>query len=61
MSSDSPQYLLAIDNGTQSVRAIVFDQDGRLVAKSKIDIEPYASPQAGWAEQSAEYFWASLC
>jgi glycerol kinase len=35
------EYLLVIDNGTQSVRAMVFDQCGEVVAKSKVDIEPY--------------------
>ena len=55
------QYFLSIDNGTQSVRAIVFDGQGQLIAKSKIDIEPYFSNQKGWAEQHAEYFWDSLC
>lgn len=54
-------YVLAIDNGTQSVRALVFDLDGQLVAKSKVDIEPYFSEQPGWAEQHAGYFWDKLC
>jgi len=60
MSNDK-SYVLAIDNGTQSVRALVFDLDGQLVAKSKIEIEPYYSDQPGWAEQRAEYFWENLC
>lgn len=55
------RYLLSIDNGTQSVRAMVFDQHGKLHAKSKIDIEPYVSRQPGWAEQDPEYYWSSLC
>jgi len=55
------QYFLSIDNGTQSVRAMVFDSNGQLVAKSKIDIEPYFSDQLGWAEQHADYFWDALC
>lgn len=54
-------YLLAIDNGTQSVRALVFDLNGQLIAKSKIVIEPYFSEQPGWAEQDVEYFWENLC
>jgi len=54
-------YFLAIDNGTQSVRAMIFDQQGTLVAKSKVDIEPYFSNQPGWAEQEPDYFWSSLC
>lgn len=58
---DNKKYLLAIDNGTQSVRALVFDPQGQLVAKSKIDIEPYFSDQPGWAEQRVEYFWENLC
>jgi len=39
-------HLLAIDNGTQSVRALWFDLSGNLVAKSQVTIEPYfrASP-----------------
>ena len=59
--NDDKKYLLAIDNGTQSVRALVFDLDGQLVAKSKIEIEAYFSEQPGWAEQHAEYFWDKLC
>jgi sugar (pentulose or hexulose) kinase len=61
MSAAENQYLLSIDNGTQSIRAMVFDQDGELVAKSKVDIDPYTSPAPGLAEQDPEYFWNSLC
>ena len=50
------KYFLSIDNGTQSVRAIVFDMNGQLIAKSKVEIEPYFSSQKGWAEQHADYF-----
>jgi sugar (pentulose or hexulose) kinase len=54
------KYVLAIDNGTQSVRAMIFDSDGQLVAKSKVDIEPYFSTQLGYAEQQPDYFWSAL-
>ncbi len=53
--------LLAIDSGTQSVRALVFDLQGKLVAKSKIELEPYTSPEPGWAEQEVDYYWRNLC
>jgi sugar (pentulose or hexulose) kinase len=54
-------HILAIDNGTQSVRALVFDLQGNLVAKSVVPLEPYFSQQPGWAEQHPEYYWDSLC
>ena len=43
--------LLAIDNGTQSLKAMVFDPAGQLLAISKKEFSPYYSPQPGWAEQ----------
>ncbi|MCZ7539228.1 MAG: FGGY-family carbohydrate kinase [Anaerolineae bacterium] len=52
--------ILAIDNGTQSVRALLFDLQGHLVAKARAPIEPYFSTHPGWAEQYAEYFWDKL-
>ena len=53
--------LLAIDYGTQSVRALVFDLEGNLVAKSRVIVQPYFSEQPGWAEQHPEYFWQKFC
>ena len=52
--------ILAIDNGTQSVRALLFDARGNLVGKGKQEIEPYFSTEPGWAEQHPDYFWAQL-
>ena len=54
------QYIFTIDNGTQSVRAILFDTKGNLVGKGKEDLEAYFSEQPGWAEQHPEYYWTSL-
>ena len=52
--------VLALDVGTQSVRALVFDPRGALVAHSRIPIEPYVSPQPGWAEQDAALYWRAI-
>ena len=32
-------YILVIDNGTQSVRALVFDLEGNLAAKARVPLE----------------------
>ena len=61
MKAKEQRYILALDNGTQSVRALLFDTNGQLVAKSQIAIEPYFSKHPGWAEQDADYYWTSLC
>jgi sugar (pentulose or hexulose) kinase len=56
-----PENLLAIDNGTQSVRALIFDPQGNLLFKQRVLIEPYYSTAPGLAEQDPEVFWNALC
>lgn len=56
-----PENLLAIDNGTQSVRALLFDPRGNLLAKQRLPIEPYFSTAPGLAEQDPEVFWRAVC
>jgi len=53
--------LLSIDNGTQSLRAIIFDVDGNILAKSQIPFNDYQSPHPGWYELNPEIFWDTLC
>ena len=56
----SKDHLLAIDVGTQSIRALLFTPRGDLVAKNQVHIEPYVSPEPGWAEQDPEYYWENV-
>jgi sugar (pentulose or hexulose) kinase len=53
--------LLAIDNGTQSLKALIFDLEGRLLACKIAAFTPYFSDQPAWAEQDPNVFWNSLC
>ena len=61
MTMTSGEYIFAIDAGTQSIRAMLVDPRGNIVAKKRVPIEPYFSPQPGWAEQRVPYFWENLC
>ena len=54
------RYVLALDVGTQSARAIVFDAGGALVARAQVAFTPYHSAAPGWAEQDVEVYWAAL-
>jgi sugar (pentulose or hexulose) kinase len=54
-------HILAIDNGTQSLKAMLFDLSGNLRAIEKIPFTPYVSPHPGWAEQDPELYWNTLC
>ncbi len=54
------EFLLAIDAGTTSIRAIVFDVAGRNVATAQQEFTQHF-PQPGWVEQDAEEIWATTC
>ncbi len=49
-------YLLAIDQGTTSSRAIIFKRDGRPISQHQMDLKQYY-PQPGWVEQDPEEIW----
>jgi len=48
--------ILAIDQGTTSTRAIVFDQSGRPLATAQREFEQHY-PQDGWVEHDPETIW----
>ena len=54
------ENLLSIDVGTQSVRVLLFDPKGKLIAKSRVAYEPYYSDAPGLAEQRPQLYWESI-
>ncbi len=51
-------YVLALDQGTTSSRAIVFDRAGRAVATARKEVAPLF-PRPGWAEHDPQEIWSS--
>ena len=52
------RYILAIDQGTTSSRAILFDADLRVAAQAQEEF-PQHFPQSGWVEHEAADLWSS--
>jgi len=52
------RFVLSIDQGTTSSRAIVFDRGGQVVASSQREFRQIY-PQPGWVEHDAEEIWSS--
>ena len=50
------EYILTIDEGTSSVRAILFNNSGKPVAMEQMEINSY-HPHPGWVEQDPEEIW----
>ena len=58
MAMAEPPLLLALDQGTSSSRAALFDTDGRPVASASAPLEIHY-PADGWVEQSPLAIWES--
>ena len=52
------RYILALDQGTTSSRAILFDHEGRIVKTAQREFTQYF-PKAGWVEHNALEIWDS--
>jgi glycerol kinase len=50
------KYILSIDQGTTSTRAIVFDHDGAVVSVGQLEHRQHF-PRAGWVEHDANEIW----
>lgn len=51
-------YLMALDQGTTSSRAIIFDKKGKIVSVAQKDFKQYF-PQSGWVEHDPQEIWTS--
>ena len=49
--------VLGIDIGTGGTRALVMDDEGRIISSATEEHAPFASPKIGWAEQHPEDWW----
>ncbi len=54
-----PHYILAIDQGTTSSRAMVFDEDSQIVGVGQEEFSQYF-PEDGWVEHDPEEIWQSV-
>ncbi|MDM5246653.1 glycerol kinase GlpK [Lysinibacillus sp. G4S2] len=53
------KYILALDQGTTSSRAILFDEKGSILHSAQQEFQQYF-PQSGWVEHNAEEIWSSI-
>lgn len=52
------QYILSLDQGTTSSRAIIFDKNGSIVSTGQKEFKQYF-PKPGWVEHDANEIWSS--
>lgn len=52
------QYILSLDQGTTSSRAIVFDKAGKIVSVAQKDFKQHF-PKSGWVEHDPQEIWTS--
>lgn len=53
------KYILSIDQGTTSSRAIIFNQQGEIVEVAQREFEQFF-PESGWVEHDANEIWTSV-
>ena len=55
----TPKFVMSIDQGTTSTRAILFDHAGQLVSVAQLEHRQYY-PKPGWVEHDAREIWRNL-
>ena len=56
--SQNKTYIMALDQGTTSSRAILFDKKGKILSVAQKDFKQHF-PKAGWVEHDPEEIWTS--
>ncbi|QYA48841.1 glycerol kinase GlpK [Nosocomiicoccus ampullae] len=52
-------YILSIDQGTTSTRAVLVNKDGNIEATAQMEFNQYF-PHSGWVEHNANEIWSSV-
>lgn len=60
-SGEKGDLILAIDSGTQNVKAAVFDLNGNELSLSRQAHTPNDFPQPQWIEHDPEDYWEKMC
>ncbi|CDO03227.1 Glycerol kinase [Oceanobacillus picturae] len=53
------KYILALDQGTTSSKAVIFDQEGKVVETGQREFEQHFT-KPGWVEHDANEIWTSM-
>ncbi len=56
---EKEKYILAIDQGTTSSRAIIFNKQGEIISSAQKEFTQYF-PKSGWVEHDANEIWVSV-
>lgn len=60
MTRVKQQYILALDQGTTSSRAILFDRDSKIAGMAQVELTQIY-PQPGWVEHDPMEIWRTQC
>ncbi|MCL2322137.1 MAG: FGGY-family carbohydrate kinase [Oscillospiraceae bacterium] len=55
------KYVISIDCGSQSFRAMIFNEFGECLFYAKEEFEPYFALKPEYAEQNADFYWEVIC
>ncbi len=56
----APSYVIAIDNGSQSTKVSIVDQDGVVVSEARQALRPNSTPRPGVVEHPDDDIWDSI-